>query len=361
MARQKKQKRADGRYTETLTYEDPITGETHRAFFYGKTQAEARAKKASALDRLKVGAPIRDSSATVGTWMRQWCDTALKASSRAETTKTTYSLLSKKHLEAAPFGLITLERLRKSDIERLILSLRDKKLSQSSVRQVYTVLRQALGDAVLEGLLARNVAELVPRPSVTRKEARFLSAEEVSRLLKAAERSRYHTLLTLIAATGVRKGEALRTTWENLDLEHAVYHVPGTKSATSKRILPLSPALVAMLQVHRDIQQLEREEAANLWQESNLVFATEFGTAIDPRNALRAATVAAKAAGLKGVNVHTLRHSAATTWLEKGASLKVISGMLGHSDISITGDIYAHISDEAARSAMNVLSDTLGL
>ncbi|MDO8949992.1 MAG: tyrosine-type recombinase/integrase [Actinomycetota bacterium] len=125
--------------------------------------------------------------------------------------------------------------------------------------------------------------------------------------------------------------------------------------------IPLSPALVALLKAHGKQQAAERLRAANIWQETDLVFTTEAGTRVDPRNALRVLTVAAKAAGLKDVNVHTLRHSAASTWIEGGVSLKTASQLLGHSDIAITGNIYAHVSEASERQAIDSLSAAIGL
>ena len=69
-----------------------------------------------------------------------------------------------------------------------------------------------------------------------------------------------------------------------------------------------------------------------------------------------AAVTAARKAGLEGVSVHTLQHSAATLMLESGYHLPAVSAMLGHSDTRITGDIYGHLSEDVARSAMDTLA-----
>ena len=70
---------------------------------------------------------------------------------------------------------------------------------------------------------------------------------------------------------------------------------------------------------------------------------------------------AAKTANLDGVNVHTLRHSAAVAWLEAGVHIRAVADLLGHSSISITGDTYGHTSDIAARAAIDTLGGALGL
>jgi integrase len=80
---------------------------------------------------------------------------------------------------------------------------------------------------------------------------------------------------------------------------------------------------------------------------------------MDPRNVLRAITTAASKVGLDSVTVHTLRHSAATHWLENGTHLRAVADLLGHSSTRITGDLYAHTSDAAAFRAMDALGSAL--
>ncbi|MHA7659457.1 tyrosine-type recombinase/integrase [Mycobacterium sp. ML4] len=69
------------------------------------------------------------------------------------------------------------------------------------------------------------------------------------------------------------------------------------------------------------------------------------------------------AAGLKmtGVGLHTLRHSAAVSWLENGVHIRAVSDLLGHASTAITGDVYAHTSDDTARAAITGLAARLGL
>ena len=77
------------------------------------------------------------------------------------------------------------------------------------MRSVFTVLRLALDGAVRDGLLAKNPAAVVKRPGVARREARHAAAVDVTALLNAADGLRYRAVLVLIAATGLRRGEAL--------------------------------------------------------------------------------------------------------------------------------------------------------
>ena len=116
-----------------------------------------------------------------------------------------------------------------------------------------------------------------------------------------------------------------------------------------------------MLRRHRANQAEERLRAANQWQNSGLVFTTELGGPVDPRNLLRVIEVASWAAKVDGVGIHTLWQSAAVAWLESGVHIKAVADLLGHSSIAITGDVYGHTSDDTARAAVGALAGRLGL
>jgi integrase len=373
------------RYEGAITYDED--GKTKRHTVYGRTRQDVRDKLKKARERLDEGAPVKDATRTVGDWLAHWRATTLAASDRKESTQALYDNLSRRHLEAEPFGAIRLDELKPSDVDALVLTMRAKSkpaaeeggdprraLSDSTIRQTYTVLRAGLDGAVCDGLLARNPAAAVKRPGVERHEARHLDADAVAAVLKAADTSRYHAALALIAATGLRKGEALALRWDRVVLDSCTLKVAATlgrigdrlvisepKTDRSRRAIPLSPAVVAMLRNHRTTQKAERLRASNQWQESGLVFTTELGGPVDPRNLLRVLEVAAKTADVEGVGVHTLRHSAAVAWLEAGMQIKAVADLLGHSSIAITGDIYGHTSDDTARAAIDHLSGALGL
>jgi len=137
--------------------------------------------------------------------------------------------------------------------------------------------------------------------------------------------------------------------------------VSEPKTDRSRRPVPLGAPLVAMLRARRKQQAPEQPRAANQWQNSGLVFTTELGTPVEPRNILRTVDMAAAKAGMDGVGVHTVRHSAAVAWLEVDVHIKAVADLLGHSSIAVTGDIYGHTSDDAARAAVDGLSTALGL
>jgi integrase len=375
----------DGRHTGYIGA-IPYTGDdgkTKRHVVYGRTRADVREKLNQARDRLSAGAPVRDATRSVGDWLAHWRVTSLVVSDRKESTQALYANLSRCHLEPAPFGAIPLNKLKPSDVEALVLSMRAKTkpdgtraLSDSTIRTTYTVLRASLDGAMRDSLIARNPAAVVKRPGVERQEGKHLNDADLTAVLKAAQESRYHPVLVLIAATGLRKGEALALRWDKVDLDAGMVRVAATimringrlvvsepKTDRARRVVPLAPAVVAMLRRYRTTQKEDRMRAGDQWTDSGLVFTTELGSPVDPRNLLRVMESAAKTAGVEGVGVHTLRHSAAVGWLEAGVHIKAVADLLGHSTVAVTGDVYVygHTSGDTARAAVDGRAGKLGL
>lgn len=366
--------RADGRWEGSVSYVDPLTDKRRRSYVYGASAAEARRELRKVRKRIEDGQPAKDAPDTVASWLARWRESSLAASDRKATTKSLYGSLSRKHLEGTVIGAKRLDRLKPSDVESLIVELRGKDLADSTVRGVYTVLRQALDVAVRDGLLASNPAAKVKRPGVARQEAKYLPAADVARLLDAAKGLRYYVAVVLMAATGLRRGEVAGLLWTDVDLDKGELTVRHTlsrvdrelvhtepKTDRSRRRVPLHAGVVTALKGWRKQQVEERLAAGDQWTDTGVVFATELGTMVDPRNMLRTVELAAKKAGIEGVGAHTMRHSAAVAWLESGVHIKAAADLLGHSSISITGDLYGHTSDDTARAAVDGLGAALGL
>lgn len=363
--------RCRGRWVGAVTMTED--GKRRRAVFYGVTRSAVKEALRDAQDRLTAGAPAKDAKAPLSAVVQTWISTTLEASDRKASTRATYATLLRSQVLTDPIAAKALCDLRPSHVEAFTVRMRDKGCAASTIRQTYTILRSVLDTAVRDGLVATNPAAKIQRPGVPRVESRALSPAEVGKLLEAAKDSRYLPILRLLVATGMRRGEALALRWPDVDLTGGSLRVRGTltrvggelvvtppKTERSRRTVPLSPASVALLKALRAQQATERLKAGSMWTETGHVFTTEFGTPVEPRNALRALTTAAKAAGLAGIGLHTLRHTAAAVMLEAGVPLKTVSELLGHASVAVTGDIYGHVSTEGARSGIDKLSTAMG-
>jgi integrase len=363
-------KRADGSWSAELSYRDEH-GAAKRRTVYGKTQTEVRAKMAQLRKRLDAGDPIKDTTMTAAAWLDDWISKALPASDRKQATIDLYTSIARKHLVPV-LGGRRLDKIRPSDVEALIVAKRQAGLAQSTVRTIYTVLRSALDIAVRDGLLARNPAAAVRRPAVDRQDASYLSVDQAQRLIEEMRGDRLESLFRLMLATGLRRGEALALHWSDIDLDTAMLRVRWTLTRTSKglqlgepkteksrRTVPLPRSTVDVLRAHQSRQTADRLQAAEVWQDSDLVFTTEIGTPLEPRNVLRQFDKLARRAGLRNVHLHTLRHSTASFLLAAGTHTKVVQEHLGHTSYAITADIYSHVAPEQRREAADRLDEAL--
>jgi integrase len=364
---------SDGKWVGTLDLGRDASGRRRRHVVYGQLKREVVAKLEEARHRLAADEPVKDARLTVAMFVSDWIRKALPASQRKATTQDNYATIARTHLVPAPFGAITLDKLRPSDIEALLTAKRAAGLSSSTQRLIYTVARAVLDTAVRDQLVRRNVAAVVKRPTIKRAEAHYLTAAEVGRLLEAARGDRLEPLIVLMLGTGLRRGEALALHWSDVDLaaghvrvrwtlsrvdRHLIFDEPKTER--SRRFVPLPSPVAAVLKMHRSGQVAERL-AALVWApwegHPDLVFPTVIGTPADPRNALRAFAKIAERAGLSSVGLHTLRHSAASALIASGAHIKVVQELLGHSSYGITADIYSHVAVEQQREAAERLGE----
>lgn len=182
--------------------------------------------------------------------------------------------------------------------------------------------------------------------------------------------------------TGVREGELLGLTWDNVHIDpdgqsfikitktinrlKKVQNINGTKTALminepktphSKRMIPLLPEIAGKLDEYRIQQQKYFEE--NGFPKSEFVFTSVKGTVIDPRDFQRYFKNLLKKNGIREINLHGLRHTFATRALEAGMSVKTLSKILGHSNVGFTLDTYAHVTEELKVESISQMANFL--
>ncbi|MHB1739150.1 MAG: tyrosine-type recombinase/integrase [Actinomycetes bacterium] len=346
-----------------------------RKYVSGATQAEALERLRRAQRDAEAGV-VADDRLSVGAFLDRWVTTNL-AGNVTGTTLDDYAHTVRLHLEPA-LGRKRLARLSVADVDELWAAKRKVGYKPNSVRIMRAVLRRALGQAEREGLVLRNVAALSQPPRVAQPEGRSLTVEQANKLLVAARGDRLEAAFLLLLSYGLRRGELLGLSWSDLDRGAATLEVrravrrrksaradDGTyaggavsrvevaelKTRRSRRVLYLTPGIVAALDAHAARQAVERNEAESLWAESGMIFTSLVGTPIDPDNFAKAFVRLCRSAGLGHWHPHEARHSAASVMLAQGVPLEVVSEVLGHSSIAITKDVYGHLVEGAKRSA----------
>lgn len=346
-------------------------GESKRLYFYGKTSAEALEKMRAAQKRISAGKPAADARLTLESWLNEWSKGPLEVSTRKESTKDGYRYMLR-HMLNHQISRKELRKILPSHIQGFLADLKKSPLSSSTIHHVYATMKVAFNDAVVNRQIAHNPFDNVTPPPREKTQSKFLTREQTRELVDAARENRYYVAVKLLAETGVRRGEALALRWTDIDFEKQTLWVRGTLARTDKGLYVTSPKtqasvrqihlpahLVELLKSHLLAQSNEIAQAGSKYAQKGFVFSTQTGEPVDPRNLQRSVQLACKKAGLPAVSPHTLRHSAATTMLEAGIPIHVVSRQLGHSNINITVDIYGHVSDNGAKEAMETLGRLL--
>src|SRR5712692_4335786 len=342
-------------------------GSTRQRYF--KTQAEADAALNEMLYEQRHGTLITEKDQTVKHLLEHWLENVHKPAIRTA-SYVEYRRIIDKHLIPA-LGHLKLQQLTIQRVEALYMEKQDGGLSAGSVREIHAVLHQALSYAVRHNLVSRNVCDHVTLPRLKRFEIQPLTMEQAQQLLVGSKGHRFEALYTLALTTGMREGELLALRWSDINFEQGYLQVRRTvrrirgqgfkenepKTAAGRRRIALSPFLIGVLKTHRSRQEQARQRAGSSWEEHDLVFCNIYGSFMDQAHFRATFQTILKKAGLQPMRFHDLRHSAATLLLAMGVHAKVVQELLGHSNISITLNIYSHVLPSLQQDAMNKLSD----
>jgi integrase len=238
------------------------------------------------------------------------------------------------------------------------------------VQYIHVTLHKALEQAVMDGLIPRNVADAVKAPQAHKKEVKPMTPAEVAALLSAASGDRLEALYVTAVHTGLRRGELLGLKWTDVDLDARTLSVQrsldkdGTfnppKRSKNRRTVKLTSQAAEALKGNRARQNEERLQLGSLWEDRGFVFPNRSGK---PMNAdvlyHRGFRPLLEKAGLSGFTFHSLRHTCATLLLSKNVNSKIVSEMLGHATISQTMDTYSHVMPGMSDFAATALEEVL--
>ncbi|MDT9591588.1 site-specific integrase [Nocardioides zeae] len=264
------------------------------------------------------------------------------------------------------------------------LGRRDRsRLTPATLRRINATLSSALTTAVRRGLIERNPTATVELPRPHRARPTAWTAEEFSTFLRATQHDRLWLLFLMLGLLGLRRGEALALRWSEVDLVEQRLRVERStvkvarqlvtgppKSERGGRTLALDTRLCGWLAEHMTTQEQEARQnsaspPASERARPTLVFTTPTGTQLDPAYVSRRFDSLQRSMDVPRIRLHDLRHTSASIGLSSGETLLEVSRRLGHSSITITADVYSHISPttaqhSATRLARCVLTDGLG-
>jgi integrase len=259
-------------------------------------------------------------------------------------------------------GKVRLTKLGARHLDQLYGGLVRAGLSPTTVLQLHRVLHHALRDAIRWNLITRNVAELVTPPRKAHQDFVTFTPEQARRFLDAVKGDRLEALYILALTSGMREGELFGLRWADVDLAAGALHlVKQLKTRSSRRQVLLVSVAADALARHLARQRAERQLLGPAWEDHGLVFPNTVGRPLHTSNFLqRNFYPLLKRAGLPHIRFHDLRHSAATLLLGLGIHPKIVSEMLGHSQVGITLDLYSHVTATMQQEAVRAFEGLFG-
>lgn len=307
---------------------------------------------------------------TYKNWLNEWLTHYIKPSSKQRTFEQ-YSKVAQIHI--LPYlGDIVLTDLTPFVLQKFITDLTTngnkrtgKGLSPNFIKTILSVIQNSLKTAHLVGYLPEYSANKIKRPKIVEKQVECFSIQEQKKIEEAAlsaKKDKYRGIV-LCLYTGLRIGELLALTWNDIDFDKSILSVTKTchdgnengkhiriidtpKTENSRRQIPLSKTLVKMLK--------------DMKKKSNCEFVIADGKKpVFTRSYQRTFELLLKKLGLPHKGFHSLRHTFATRALECGMDVKSLSEILGHKNATITLNRYAHSLWEHKAEMMNKLSKML--
>lgn len=356
--------------------------------FYGSTEAETRRKYRDYIKNLEKNNK-KYSNMTVSEYIQNWLNTfkfgIIKDSSydRMESIFTV-------HIKDSGIGKMKMKDVRSEDIQDF-LNDKSETLSYSSVKKMYELFNPSFKHAFNQEDIGKNPMPCVVMPkqntmNIKTKKVDMYSECEVGKIMDACmydvyknnqRRYRYIPIFLFIINTGIRIGECVSLEWSDIDFTNKLLYInkttsfiknrdryqkktkkvsviTTTKTENGERVIPLNETALNAL---REIKIRNDEQKIN----SNYILCNYQGEPLKVRSVEQTFERICKEINVQYKGIHALRHTFGSMLIRRGIDVKVVSELLGHSNVTLTYNKYIHIIKEQKAKAINMLDFTKDL
>ena len=362
-------KRDDGRWEGRIVVGHKVNGDPIFRHVYAKTQKALTEKLHQSIECYQDVELTEDSRMTLGEWLDRWL-TEYKAGTVRPGTLEGYRRYIEYYIKPQ-LGDKQISLLSQQDIQRMYRRLKTEgrihehpemghQLSDSMVRHIHSALHAALKDAVQAHVIPRNPTEGTTAPKPNYKPKRILTGEELDAFRTVVEQDEvWRDFFQTELMTGLRRGEICGLQWSDFDEEGGTlkvcrtlhsqrkgeYTVGETKTGKGMRTIILPHSVTKIL-------RRRKADAISQWIFPDPVKPED---PVNPGSAYLHMKTLLRRAGLPSIRFHDLRHTFASILINKDIPLFNVSKYLGHSDISTTANIYAHLD----KSGKNISAETI--
>ncbi len=298
-------------------------------------------------------------------WFNAWLELYVKVSAK-ERTYLKYRRQAEKYLLPA-LGAFDVNDLTAVELQKFSSSLTESGLSPGSVGFIVAVLKASLRKGAAVGVIERQYSDAIVRPKIRAGKANCFSKEEQKKIERYVLSKREPVLSGILLSlyTGLRIGELLALTWEDVDLKRGTVNVTRschdswkqgryvkifdtTKTQSSERVIPLPKQIIGYMRLVKRTTGKKYVVAGR----------SDYGAEV--RTYQRTFAIVLKKLEIEHRGFHALRHTFATRALEVGMDVKTLSEILGHRDPAVTLRRYAHSLTEHKSEMMNRLGRLFG-
>lgn len=364
-------KRNDGRWCGAF-----YDADYNRCYVYGKTQTEVRKK----LKEKQAAPVVKGKPYLLQEWVKEFLDKYKKNEIKI-TTYNSYMVYFRKHIMDSTIGKKQLDKVKSADLQEYYNKKIDEGYSSKTVHHISIILNSAFEMAFRLRMISENPNRFTMIPKKEKYEAKTLSIEEVERIVREAKEERLYPIFVTTVYTGMRKGEVMALKWENVDfvgrkilvknslcrVESDVpdekgryishYEIMEPKTKKSIRTIPMLDQVYDALMEQQQRQMLDKDKIGENYLDQGFVFADEIGQHLQQRDFMKEYRQFLNKYDVRYVRFHDLRHTFATLLIESDVSMKLVQELLGHSTITTSMDIYAHVSEKKKEQVINKLQE----
>ena len=243
-------------------------------------------------------------------------------------------------------------------------------LSPKTMKTHRLIIQLVCKEALKNDLISKNPCEFVVMPKQQRREPDFYSNDELQIMFNELRNEHIYPLLYFTVLYGLRRSEVLGLKWDSVNFDNDIITIKhtvvrftkvvekdSTKNASSFRSYPLTPDVKEILLLLKQQEQENRRLFGKQYIDNDYIFKWQNGKPYAPDYITMKFSKLLKQHKLRHIRFHDLRHSCASMLVSNGFELKDIQEWLGHSDIQITANIYAHLDAKRKKDIANSMSN----
>lgn len=364
-------RRADGRYATTITLGHKPDGSPNKVFLAAKTEKELKQKVLDAQLKIHSGILLKETDTPLKDYADSWFRT-YKCSVSLNTTAMYRNILD--HYIIPSLGHIPLNKLRRSDVQGLI---NDNQEHPRTCEQIRLTLVQILNSAVDDKLIMDNAAKKVALPARHKAPRRALTSLEKEALKCADFSLQERAFVYLLFYFGLRRGEALALTKSDINLKKQILTInkavvfdvntpiikAGAKSDAGNRIIPIPVGVLPFLRDFlktvntiylfpgKNTETLSKTQYVRMW--NRIIKKMNDAVTTDKEKLIGVQKIS-------GLTAHIFRHNYCTMLYYSGITPKKAVDLMGHSDVKMIMEVYAHL-DEEKEAVQSKLDNAIAL